>query len=141
MILKKIITFGLLILLNERKIISPRSLFFSLNIFSQILYEEGYFITNEGIQTEAFIKNVDWKNNPTTFEFKVTGNSESEAKTMEQVKEFGIYNKSKFIKKTVELDRSSDHINLMSQKRVPEYSNETLLLKEMLLYTNLRKGN
>ena len=45
-------------------------LFYLTFSYSQITFEKGYFISNDGIKTECFIKNLDWRNNPTEFEYK-----------------------------------------------------------------------
>ena len=37
---------------------------------AQTKFEKGYFVDNSGQRTEVLIKNLDWKNNPTEFEFK-----------------------------------------------------------------------
>jgi len=39
--------------------------------YSQINYEAGYFIDNNGKKTECLIKNVAWKNSPLNFEYKL----------------------------------------------------------------------
>jgi hypothetical protein len=39
--------------------------------YAQITFEKGYFINNSGDRTECFIKNIDWRDNPTKFEYKM----------------------------------------------------------------------
>ena len=69
----------------------------SFNCYSQISFEKGYYIDNSNQKTNCLIKNIDWKNNPTQFEYKLSENSESKKKTIESIKEFGINNISKYI--------------------------------------------
>ena len=33
---------------------------------AQVIFEKGYFINREGQKTECFIKNLDWRNNPSS---------------------------------------------------------------------------
>lgn len=42
------------------------TILFGFNCFSQVTFENGYFIGENTEKTEALIKNVDWKNNPTS---------------------------------------------------------------------------
>ena len=46
-------------------------LFLSFIGFTQIRFEKGYFITNYGKRIDCFIKDIDWKNNPTKFDYKL----------------------------------------------------------------------
>ena len=59
--------------------------------YGQIRFEKGYFITNENQRTECLIKNVDWKNNPHEFLYKLKDRKETQKGTIQSVKEFGIY--------------------------------------------------
>ena len=44
---------------------------FFLQSYSQVNYEKAYFIDNDNVRTECFIKNKDLYNNPNTFEYKL----------------------------------------------------------------------
>ena len=104
----------------------------SFHAFSQITFEKGYYVNNSGLKIECFIKNIDWKNNPTDFEFKLTENSDSGRINIKSVKEFGIYNFSKFVRETVEIDRSSEDVNNLGYNRTPEFVTEQLFLKVLI---------
>ncbi|MBI9054042.1 MAG: hypothetical protein JEY96_09520 [Bacteroidales bacterium] len=41
------------------------------NVIGQIEFEQGYFIENDGIQTECLIKNMAWASNPKAFSYKI----------------------------------------------------------------------
>jgi hypothetical protein len=41
----------------------------SLNCYSQINFEKGYFYNNENKKIECLIKNNDWLNNPTQIKY------------------------------------------------------------------------
>ena len=107
----------------------------SLNCYSQISFEKGYYIDNNDQRINCFIKNIDWKDNPTEFEYKLTENSEPLLATIKSAKEFGVDNISKYIRSTVDIDRSIDNVNsmvLISKQKNPEYQEEELFLKVLL---------
>ena len=62
-----------------------------MTFYSQINYEKGYYINNEGNKIEGLIKNIDWQNNPTYFEFKTSELAEGQTIKIESAKEFGVY--------------------------------------------------
>ncbi len=104
----------------------------TLSGFSQIKFEKGYFIDNSDKKTEVLIKNVDWKSNPTAFEYKISETTPVKNITIKDVKEFGIYNFSKYKRFTVDIDRSSEHNDKISFERNPVFKEETLFLKELV---------
>lgn len=104
----------------------------SSHSYSQISFQEGYFINNSDQKVDCIIKNVDWKNNPTEFEYKLAENSEVQKATIKMVKEFGIYNVSKHIRYSVMIDRSSNIITRMSKVRDGVFKEEELFLKVLI---------
>lgn len=104
-------------------------LYYSVECYSQITYDKGYFINNSDKRVECLIRNLDWKNNPRKFEYKASKQSEKEFLSIESVKEFGIYNISKHIRVDVNIDRSSDKLGFMSHDKKPIFKKETLFLK------------
>ncbi|WP_299256644.1 tRNA modification GTPase [uncultured Aquimarina sp.] len=104
----------------------------SLNCYSQITYEKGYYINNTNQKINCLIKNIDWRNNPNKFEYKLSENSESKNATIKSVKEFGINNISKYIRNTVNIDRSSDNINNIYFNKRPIFEEEELFLKVLV---------
>ncbi|MFK7782131.1 hypothetical protein [Psychroserpens sp.] len=59
--------------------------------FSQINFEKGYLISNQGEKLDIFIKNNDWNDNPTEFKYKITLDSDQVIdESINNVKEFGI---------------------------------------------------
>ncbi|HQC06926.1 MAG TPA: tRNA modification GTPase, partial [Kaistella chaponensis] len=93
---------------------------FSMFAFSQIHFEKAYFINNNDLKTECLIRNVDWRNSPTTFEYKTDANSEVQKGDIKNVKVFEIYNEAKYTRATLNIDQSSDDLNQMSTKYEPE---------------------
>ncbi len=102
---------------------------FSINSSSQIVFEKGYFINNSGGKTDCFIKNIDWKNNPTSFLYKLSENETPITATLEMVKEFGVYNISKHSRANVNIDRSSELADKLSTHKTPDFNEELLFLK------------
>ncbi len=105
---------------------------FTLNCHSQITFEKGYYINNSNQKTDCLIKNIDWKNNPINFDFQLSENTEIQTINISSVKEFGIYNISKYVRETVKIDRSSENINNLSYDRNPTFKDEELFLKVLI---------
>ncbi|WP_114778525.1 porin family protein [Botryobacter ruber] len=108
------------------------ALMVSIKCFSQIAFEQGYFINNENQKKDCFIKNVDWRNNPTQFEYKLSQDSKTQKADIQSVKEFGIPGDFKYIRASVNIDRSSDDIRFMSADRSPIFKEEQLFLKVLV---------
>lgn len=100
----------------------------SLYCHSQIRFEKGYFISNDGKKTECFIRNIDWKNNPSRFKYKVNENSEILENGIESVSEFGCAD-VKYRRFKVRIDRSTESISDLSTNPNSEFSDETLFLQ------------
>lgn len=113
----------------KKKLLLLLTLILGLNGFSQITFEKGYYINNSDQKIECLIKNMDWKNNPTTFKFMLAENTEQQEATIKTVKEFGIYSASKYIRFNVNIDRSSRNAADFSKTELPVYKEEELFLK------------
>ncbi len=100
--------------------------------YSQIIFEKGYYINESDERIECLIKNVDWRSNPTEFEYKLSENAPSHTANIATVKEFAIDNASKYIRAKTKIDRSSDKIDIMSDKRNPDFKEELLFLKVLI---------
>lgn len=103
-----------------------------LQAFAQITFEKGYFINNSNEKVDCLIKNVDWKSNPTEFTYKLSDNSQSENIEMHSVREFGINNISKYVRKTVDIDRSSSNFSYLTYNKEPDFNEERLFLKVLI---------
>ena len=105
-------------------------LFVTFLSFAQNKFEPGYYIDNSGVKTECFIKNYEWKNNPKEIEIKNTIDDRNiNTKNLEEIKEFVITNKSKFIKATIKIDESSQNFNSLTYTAEPKFIEKTVLLK------------
>ena len=99
---------------------------------AQILFEKGYFIDYRNARIDCLIRNVDWKNNPEKFDYKLSENAEIKTVNIKETKEFGIGNDLKLVRFRVGIDRSSSDINKLSYNRLPEFKQEDLFLKVIL---------
>ncbi len=99
---------------------------------AQITFEKGYYINNSDEKVEGFIKNIDWKNNPTSFEFKASLSSDPITLSIKNVSEFSVLNSSKFERHKVKIDRSPNGLDQLGYKREPDFKDETLFIKVLV---------
>ena len=104
----------------------------SINSFSLIVFEKGYFINNFDVRTECLIRNVDWKDNPTKFSYKTGEDSIVCTADIKDVKEFGIYQLSKYVRSTVKIDQSGEDVNELRADKNPIFVEEELFLKVLI---------
>lgn len=104
----------------------------STKSYSQFNYEKGYFITNSNQRIECLIYNIDWKNNPTTFNYKLNETAEIQTETAENTTEFALEGGAKYVRAVVEIDRSSDDVKKMGKERSPIFKSETLFLQAIV---------
>jgi hypothetical protein len=106
---------------------------FYCQTYSQVNFEKAYFIDNNNVRTECFIKNKDLYNSPESFEYKLN-QEESVVKigNVIGIKEFGILNSIKFERNLVKMDMSPSNFDMMSDKREPEWTDKTLFLKVLI---------
>jgi hypothetical protein len=100
--------------------------------YSQISFEKGYIINDSDQKIECLIKNSDWLFNPTYIEYKLSEGSEPITADVKTIKEFNIYNASKFVRKTVKVDVSKENISNLSTNKYPEFVEQTLFLKVLI---------
>ncbi|WP_276499615.1 hypothetical protein [Pontibacter litorisediminis] len=106
----------------------------SLSVHAQVLFEQGYFVDNNGQRIDCLIRNTDKARNPTSFEYKLTENSVPEVATIDAVKEFEVLNTPhKYQRFTVKIDRSGSKGNDLSNNREPQFEEEQLFLRASLI--------
>jgi hypothetical protein len=108
------------------------TLLISASAVAQISYEKGFYIGNDNKKIECLIKNVDWKNNPTRFEYKLPEATESKTEDISSVMEFGFDNSVKYLRSMVKIDRSSDSFDSLRSERNPTFRSEQLFLKVLV---------
>lgn len=106
--------------------------FLSFQGFSQVHFEKGYFIDESGERQDILIKNSDWKNNPSQFEYKLSEDAPVQTAGISEVKEFGVPGSFKHVRATVEIDKSADALRNLTSDRNPDFQEETLFLEVLL---------
>ncbi len=114
------------------KIITFISLLLCTLAFSQNKFQKGYFIDNAGNSTECLIRNIGWKNNPTSFDYKLSEDGTAQKGIIANVKEFSVDDAYKFIRFDVQIDKSLSLTNRLGTVREPEWEKETLFLKVLV---------
>ena len=94
----------------------------------QVSFEKGYYIDNSEEKIDCLIKNVDWKSNPADFQYKSTENDAIKKADIKDAKEFGIYGFSKYVRATVNVDKSGDKIHNLTQTKNPVFTERELFL-------------
>ncbi len=107
------------------------TLLLSYSLAAQINFEKGYFIDNKGLKTECLIKNIDWKNNPTEFKYKLSESGKPTTKTIKEIAEFGV-SELKYKRYLVKIDRASNNLDKLSVFSKPKFKDETLFLKNLI---------
>ena len=115
-----------------RKLLVVWAVILCVNCHAQIQFEKGYFIDNAGGTVACLIRNTDWIHNPTTFEYRMSETSGTLKSSLRDVQEFGISNTVKYKRFNVKIDRSSSQMEKLSNKRAPEFMEETLFLKVLV---------
>ncbi len=115
-----------------KKILIITILTISLSGYSQTAFEKGYIINNDNERISCLIKNVDWRYNPDKIIYKLSENRETIDATIKEISGFGIFNKIKFERHTVNIDISSESIDKLTLDRNPLFKKETLFLKQLI---------
>lgn len=120
--------------MNSFKSIIIISLLFFLGhpLFSQIKFQSGYIITNSGERIDCLIKNLDWKNNPTSFKYRLAGNKDILTGSLKQFRVFSITSESKYVRKTVMVDLSKTVDTNLERNKEPVFEERTIFLKVLL---------
>lgn len=101
-------------------------------LFSQIQFEKGYFITNDDQLITCEIRNSDSERNPVSFTYRLSDSGNIYQARIDSVKEYCIDGFSKFVRKTVYIDRSPMEVDKLSLGPEPEWNREQLFLKVLV---------
>lgn len=104
---------------------------FSFTSMSQELFQEGYFIDNNGEKINCLIKNEGWIDNPREFQYKMSASDDASKGRIDDIAEFSV-GETKFIRWTIDLDYSSNKTEKLSSKKEPEFKNETHFLRYLV---------
>lgn len=101
-------------------------------LFAQIKFEKGYFINNNGERTECLIYNQDWRLNPDGFDYKLTENEKVTSAKITEIKEFGVYDFSKYIRFDGNVDTSNYAIDKLTENKNAEFKQVSIFLKTIV---------
>jgi hypothetical protein len=100
--------------------------------FAQQKFKKGYFVDANGKKVQALIQNEKWTENPESFNYKFADHGRVTTVTLQEAKEFSIYNRFKYRKVTFTLDNASDNEENLSTEKTPQYQTKTAFLKVMV---------
>lgn len=107
-------------------------LFFNYN-FSQIEFEKGYIMSNDNSVIDCYIKNKGWKDNPHEINYKINLTDENTlTATVNNIKEFGINDKLRFLSTDVLIDKSRNIGDGISTNPEPDYVRQKLFLRHLV---------
>ena len=115
-----------------------------LHVFGQIEYEKGYFINNDGVRSDCFIKNSDWFGSPDKIRYKNSESSEPISLSVSEIKELGVGN-ARFIRRTLTAEFAERDIRKLTVNKNPEWTEQTLFIRVLVegkanLYHHRSKG-
>lgn len=102
------------------------------NCYSQQGFETGYFINNAGVYTNCLIKAIDWSENPSFFEYRLTEDSLSEIAGIESVKEFGITGRSKYVRFELRAEWLNNHLDSLVRNNSGGGEKKMIFLKTLI---------
>jgi hypothetical protein len=102
------------------------------NVFSQFVFEKGYFIDNTDKKVSCYIKNLDWLDNPSEVDIKIDSLGTSTSLTVNDIKEFEIYNEFKFVRAITEIDTTIESLEKLVNDKKPYWVTRTLFLKVLV---------
>ncbi len=103
-----------------------------MHITHKLNLKKDTLLTIPAKKKEVLIKNMGWKNNPLSFEYKTDDSPEIKKGDINSVKEFSIDGEDKYIRTTVMIDRSSTNLNSLSYNKAPDLKSETVFLKYII---------
>jgi hypothetical protein len=100
--------------------------------YSQQKFEKGTITFSNGSVIECLIKHSYSSENPSSVKYKLSEEGEERTALLRELEGFQIGEKVKFIKATVDFDKSSTKMGELSSLREPEYVEETALLEVLV---------
>lgn len=119
--------------------------FFFAAMTSYAQENKGYYVTNGDVRINGYFKSDNFSN-PKDIEFRKDDSESFEKLELQAIKEYGINNRCRVIKKTVEVDRSrSSSVKFYSNFKDPDWQKATLFLNVVVdgdasLYSGVFNG-
>jgi len=101
-------------------------------LVAQNIFDSGYYIKNNDQKIDCLIKNYDWENSPSFIYVKSSNAEKEEIIHVDDIKEFRITDKKKYIKKYVQIDRSSEDLERLSKSRNVNFKSEEIMLEVLV---------
>lgn len=117
--------------MKTRLILIIALLTISSRLISQELFQAGYYVNEDNSRVECLIKNEGWVDNPTEFIYKLNPDDQPTKGKIDEIKEFSVGD-AKFIRKTVDIDYSSNKNEKLSIRKDPEFKSETVYLRYLV---------
>lgn len=95
---------------------------------AQESFLKGYIVNKDNVKTECYIKDEQWKNNPSSFSYKLSKEGKTITGDKNNIIEFSIPNKFKYKLASIEVDKHIETYADLGKNRIPEYKIETAYL-------------
>lgn len=105
---------------------------FSLGVNAQTEFKKAYYINNQGAKIEGFIKYEDWKNTPSSFEYKQSLNAAPKNISIKESKLFAFDNFKEYARHTVNIDTSATKLKDLDFERNPFFKEKTIFLEKLI---------
>ena len=112
-----------------KKLLIPLLFLILTQTHAQVRYTKGYFVDNGGRKTDCLIRNNDWKENPASFEYRLTEDADTQTGSLATVKEFGIEGVAKYERHIILVDKSSNDVRYLSNDKAPNFVEENVFLE------------
>jgi hypothetical protein len=90
-------------------------------------------LSNTGERTDCYIKNLDWKNNPVNFKYKLQiDDKEIKEENITTTSEFSIDNECTYKRFKVEMDHSTNETDRLPISGAPIWNEDTLFLRTLV---------
>ena len=106
-------------------------LFIAIGGFAQVRFEPGFYLDNQGMRTEGWIKNTGWKTNPIRIQFRTTEDGPVKKIPLDSLRGFALTDGPRYERHRVRVDRSTDLERALDYDRQPKFSEETVLLRTL----------
>lgn len=114
-------------------------------VISQITFEPGYFIDNNGKRTECLIQNLDWSNHPDSFKYRTSNEGALEERTLDNTSEFG-FKENVFRRFSIKSHSMANTAITFEDEKFPKLKDITAFLKLLVkgskeLYSHKNNGS
>lgn len=114
-----------------KKLVFSAIVLFSVFSYSQIKFEKGYIILNNGAKVSCYIKNIESRENPEYFEYRLNlDDNNVQLANLNTVSEVAIENSYKYQQHRISIDVS--RYGSLGSEREPKWEKKTVFLRVLL---------